>query len=332
MRSYWPPSHSAMSCTCNRCVPVNHDTSLEDYFGSPGTDADTDRLLWEKAVASLTDPKVMKIAHNANFERTCLAAAFGLEMPPENWHCTMVQAAQLGLPASLEQLGKALGLREEDQKLTAGRALIRTFCQPCTPTARNGQRTRTLPHHEPGKWDLFKQYCAQDVETERKCHQLMANNSTSTERALWCLDQRINDRGVLVDLPFVEAASSCDQAYRSRLEKEALELTGLDNPKSVSQLKGWLEKEEGITVDSLNKQNVPELIKASSNGNTQRVLEIRQELSKTSTMKYEAMLRSAGSDGRLRGLFQFYGAATGRWAGRLVQSRISRRTRLRIST
>lgn len=299
---------------------LNHDTSLEDYFkAKPGVGDDADPELWELLRFALTEPSVLKVAHNANFERTCLAAALGCELPPEQWFCTMVQAARNGLPASLAALGPALGLKEEDQKLTTGKALIRTFCLPCAPTARKGQRTRTLPHHEPGKWDLFKQYCAQDVETERRCHQLMPHSTTDTECRLWCLDQRINDCGVLVDRPFVQAAASCDQTYRARLEEEALQLTGLDNPKSVSQLKAWLEKEEGIAVESLNKQTVPELIKAAANGNTQRVLEIRQELAKTSTTKYEAMLRSAGTDGRLRGLFQYYGAATGRWAGRLVQ-------------
>ena len=273
-----------------------------------------------EVLAALTDPDIVKTAYNAAFERTCLAAHLNLVLAPEQWRCTMVHAATLGLPGSLEKVGEALALKAEERKLASGRALIRYFCIPCAPTAKNNGRMRNLPGHDPERWALFAEYCAQDVETERTIRRILEQWPVpESENALWALDQKINDRGVRCDLEMVKHAIDCDTRYRSRLEKEALELTGLDNPKSVSQLKDWLEAEDGSPVASLTKGTIPGLIEGTDNLTVKRVLEIRQELSKTSITKYAAMGRAIGSDGRIRGLLQFYGARTGRWTSRLVQ-------------
>lgn len=271
----------------------------------------------------LTDPEILKTAFNAQFERTCLARHLKREMPPEQWSCSMVQALTLGLPQSLAGVAEALKL--DERKDAGGKILISYFCKPCKGTKTNSNRTRNRPHHDQAKWEAFKAYCKQDVATERDLRKHLARYEPHTaaavefERRLWCLDQRMNDHGIALDLELVTNAIELDQAYKARLEEEAVKLTGLDNPNSVSQLKLWLSEAEGLEVDSLTKQTVPELLKQAEDETTKRVLTLRQELSRTSTSKYEAMQRAACPDGRARGLLQYYGARTGRWTGRLIQ-------------
>lgn len=267
---------------------------------------------------ALRDPEIIKTAYNANFERTCLAAHFDQEMPPEQWQCTAVHASTLGLPRSLGEVAKVLKM--DQQKMTAGKALINYFCKPCRPTARNGQRTRNLPDHDPEKWELFKEYCKQDVEVERAIrNKLAAFPVPEEEQKLWQLDQRINDRGVLTDRVLVTEAMKADAEVKARLEEEAIRLTGLDNPNSVAQLKGWLEAAEDIEIESLNKATVPELMKNTESDTVRRVLQIRKEMGKTSVSKYAALDRAMNTDDRIRGTMMFYGARTGRWAGRIFQ-------------
>lgn len=280
---------------------------------------------------SMFDPADIKTAFNANFERVCLAKYYGRAMPPDQWSCTAVLALTLGLPQSLAEVGRALGLPEEKQKNSVGTALIRFFSVPQKHKKAQGDinlftdnpksQYRNLPQDHPEKWEEFKAYCAQDVETERTIRGLLNSYPLSKfEQHLWCIDQQINDYGVEVDQKMVKHAMRCDRQYQKRLEEEAFELTKLDNPKSVSQLKAWLFETEGMEVDSLSKDTVPGLLKQTENAQVQRVLEIRQELAKTSVKKYEAMARSVCQDSRIRGLFQFYGAnRSGRWSGRLVQ-------------
>lgn len=271
----------------------------------------------------LTDPGILKTAFNAQFERTCLAAWLKREMPPEQWSCTMVQALTLGLPQSLADVAETLKL--EQQKDAGGKILINYFCKPCKPTKANGGRIRNRPWHDQAKWEAFKAYCKQDVETERDLRKHLSLYQAHTaaaaefERRIWCLDQHINDRGVLLDRELVRNAIALDRSYQAKLEAEAVRLTGLDNPNSVSQLKQWLYEAEGLDVTTLSKQTVPELLKQAADGTTKRVLTLRQEMSRTSTRKYEAMERAACPDGRARGLLQYYGARTGRWTGRLIQ-------------
>ena len=275
----------------------------------------------ERIMRALVSPEVVKTAFNASFERTCLAAFFKMPMPPEQWSCTAVWARELGLPATLEKVGEVLGLPEDKQKLKTGKALIRYFSVPCKPTKANGERTRNLPAHDPERWALYKEYNIGDVVTERAIRERLARFPVHpNERLLWIHDQHINDRGVGVDLHFAEQAVRLDGVIKSRLLESAERLTGLENPKSVSQLKSWIEKTSGITVDSLNKKSIPEVRERASNADVDRMLDIRAGLSKTSTEKYKAMLRTVGADSRIRGLTQFYGAnRTGRWAGRFVQ-------------
>ena len=262
---------------------------------------------------------IIKTAFNAAFERTCLAKYLGYPMPPEQWRCTQVHALTLGLPIHLE--GVALAMRIQQQKDTAGKNLIRYFCVPCKPTKTNGMRTRNLPEHAPEKWEQFKEYCRQDVVVERDIRKALERFPVlPVEQKLWCLDQKINDTGVRVNPVLVANAIACDTQYQERLTEEAAKLTGLDNPNSVAQLKDWLLETEGLEVESLNKATVPELIAQAESDTTKRVLELRQEMAKTSVKKYMAMDRSLCKDGRVRGLLQFYGAnRTGRWAGRLIQ-------------
>jgi DNA polymerase len=269
---------------------------------------------------ALTDPTVVKTAYNAAFERVCIGAHLRRTLDPAQWRCTAVLAATQGLPGTLEKVGEVLGLSDEEKKLTTGRALIRFFCLPCEPTAKNGGRMRNLPMHDPAKWEIFKEYCARDVEAERTIRGMLERWTVpDDESALYALDQRINDTGVKVDTKLVQQAIRIDGAFRTRLEAEAFKLTGLDNPKSVAQLKGWLEQEDDTKVESLTKGSLPALIAGASSDTVRRVLELRQKLSKTSITKYAAMGRAVCPDGRIRGLLQFYGARTGRWAGRLVQ-------------
>lgn len=259
-----------------------------------------------------------KVAYNANFERTCLRRLLpGCYLPPEQWRCTAVHAATLGLPRSLADVGAALGLAEEKQKLKEGKDLIRYFCVPCKPTKKNGGRTRNLPEHDPEKWATFIEYNRRDVETEREIRKLLETHPVPDEewQAYW-LDQRINDSGIGVDMGLVDAAIGISNQHNAELTGEAELLTGLDNVKSMTQLKGWLGHE-----GTLDKKAVKEMRESGElDGDTDRVLAIRQELGKSSVSKYEAIKRSVCRDGRVRGLFSFYGAnRTGRWAGRLVQ-------------
>lgn len=269
----------------------------------------------------LLDPDIIKVAFNAPFERTCLAAWLGKPMPAEQWEDTAVLARMLGLPSSLENVGSAIGLPEDKQKLKTGRALIRYFSVPCKPTKANGQRSRNLPEHDLNKWRLYKEYNTQDVEAERAIEKVLAKYEIDPkEWDLWRLDQHINDRGVGVDLELAAHAVEFDGVVKGRLFDEAQSLTGLDNPKSVAQIKGWIKEVSGVEVESLNKKSIPDVKTNANNENVNRFLEIRQGLAKTSTEKYNAMLRTACRDSRIRGLTMFYGAArTGRWAGRLVQ-------------
>jgi DNA polymerase len=271
----------------------------------------------DEIVNMIKDETVIKTAFNANFERTCLSKHLGVKLKPESWRCTAVQSSILALPLSLEGVGAVLGL--DKQKMTEGKELIRFFCSPCKPTKANGGRTRNLPEDAPEKWELFKTYCIRDVDVEKQIRQRLSKYPISErEQALYCMDQRINDRGIMVDLTLVTNAITCDLLYKEAAAERAYELTGLANPNSVSQLKGWLEK-KGLTVDSLAKDNVKELVKEST-GDVQEMLKLRLATSKTSVKKYEAIDRAVCSDGRVRGLLKHYGAnRTGRWAGRLVQ-------------
>ncbi len=269
-------------------------------------------------VAGITDPDTVKVAHNSAFERACLTRYLGRDLPPEEWEDTMILAAMNGLPLSLDAAGAALELR--DQKIREGTALISYFCKPCKPTIANGGRTRNLPEHAPDKWERFKAYCKRDVEVEQAIYRRLRNFPvTDFERKVWALDARINERGVRIDTGLVAAAIAQNEAFTTRRMAEMRRLTGLENPNSVAQLKDWLES-AGMSADSLNKAAVQELKDKAADPATRRVLELRQQLGKTSVTKYEAMQSAVCPDGRVRGLLQYYGAGrTGRWAGRLVQ-------------
>ena len=266
---------------------------------------------------AIFDVSVTKTAYNANFERTCLSKHFGRYIPPESWHCSAVQAAMLALPRSLEDVGRVLGL--DEQKMKEGKELIRYFCVPCKPTKANGGRTRNLPCHAPEKWELFKTYCKRDVDVEKAIRRKLHNFPIpESEMELYRLDQRINDRGVLVDMGLVEQAIACERLHKEVVTKRAYELTGLENPNSVAQLKGWLG-DKGMEAESLSKKAVADMI-AETDGEVEELLRLRLMLAKTSVKKYEAIERSACSDGRVHGMLMFYGAnRSGRWSGKNVQ-------------
>lgn len=276
-----------------------------------------DPTLWSIRRAILA-PDVVKVAHNSAFERAALAKWLGRDLPPEQWEDTMVMAAMNGLPTSLDAAGAALQL--QDQKIKEGTSLISYFCKPCKPTIANGGRTRNLPEHAPDKWKRFRAYGRRDVEVEQAIYyRLEAFPVPDWERRVWALDARINERGVMVDTDLARAAIDVDEAFKSEHTAEMRRLTGLDNPNSVAQLKGWLGA-AGVTVDSLNKATVKDLRATVTDPTTRRVLELRQLLGKTSTAKYLAMTTAACADNRVRGIVQYYGAGrTGRWAGRLLQ-------------
>lgn len=265
----------------------------------------------------LLDDTVTKTAFNANFERTCFSNYYQHSFRPEAWRCTAVQAAMLALPLSLEGVGAVLGL--DKQKMTEGKELIKYFCSPCKATKSNGGRTRNLPKDAPEKWRQFKTYCIRDVDVEKQIRQRLAKFPIpKREQEIYCLDQRINDRGIMVDRNLVNHAVACDLLYKETATARAYELTGLENPNSVSQLKLWL-KEKGLEVDSLAKDTVKDL-SMKAEGDVQEVLKLRLATSKTSVKKYEAIDRSVCAENRVHGLLQFYGAnRTGRWAGRMVQ-------------
>ena len=266
---------------------------------------------------AIFDVSVTKTAYNANFERTCLSKHFGRYIPPESWHCSAVQAAMLALPRSLEDVGRVLGL--DEQKMKEGKELIRYFCVPCKPTKANGGRIRNLPRHAPEKWELFKTYCKRDVDVEKSIRRKLHNFPIpESEMELYRLDQRINDRGVLVDMKLVRNAVSCERLHKEVVTKRAYELTGLENPNSVAQLKGWLG-DMGMEAESLSKKAVAEMI-AETDGEVEELLRLRLLMAKTSVKKYEAMVRSVCSDGRVHGMLMFCGAnRTARWSGKIVQ-------------
>ena len=278
---------------------------------------------------ALTDPNIIKTAFNANFERNALKNYFKLDMPPEQWRCSMVQATRLGLPSSLAMVGKALKFPEDKQKMQEGKALIRLFCTPKKVIKDKNQLTflqddnpnRNMPSSYPEKWNTFKEYCRQDVVVEREIRKkLDIYPILDKEHRLWELDQHINDRGINTDIDLINAAIEIDNLNIEKLTKEAINLTGLSNPNSPAQLKKWISEKVGYEVDKLTKDSIAELYKSTDNEEVKRVLKLRTMMAKTSVKKYEAMLKSRCKDGRVRGLLQFYGAnRTGRWAGRLVQ-------------
>lgn len=275
-------------------------------------------------IKMLFDPSIIKHAYNATFEWYCLNKLFFKETNVlwlSQWQCTMVHGLYCGYPAGLSTIGQAIGLPQDKRKLSIGSALIRTFCVPCKPTNKNGNRTRTLPHHEPEKWQLFKEYCKQDVVTEMEVgKRLLAFPIPDSEQRLWLIDHMINSRGVSVDQRLLNGALCCNEQITAALMEEAQHISGLQNPKSVKQLTEWLKEEIDEEIPDLQKETVKELLKNLDNDKACRMLEIRQELAKTSITKYMAMHGAVCADGRIRGLLQFYGASrTGRWAGRLVQ-------------
>ena len=266
---------------------------------------------------ALTDPKVVKVAHNATFERTCIGRMLGKELDPLQWECTMAQCARCGLPLSLGEAAKALGL--EVQKMTEGKKLIKQFCLPHEATLLGGSE-RVLPTDDLKGWQTFKDYCRMDVEVERELDKALAwLEPTQDEKALYALDQRINDRGVLVDMTLVDNAVRMDTIYKARLNVEAQQITGLSNPNSVTQLREWLGGRTGLQLDTLRKADLPDIKGSTEDEDVHRVLQIRAEMAKTSNKKYEAMQKTVCRDSRVRGLLQYHGTRTGRWAGRLVQ-------------
>lgn len=273
----------------------------------------------QELITALCDKSIIKTAYNAAFEWYCLNKFW--PSPIEQWRCTMVKGLYCGYPAGLKAIGDAMGLSEDKKKLMTGKALIRYFCVPCKPTKSNGGRTRNHPKHDQDKWKLFKEYNLQDVVTEKEIKKVLDKIVfPESEQKLWEIDMLMNACGVKVDKKLVEGALKIANTRTEQLLTEAQELSGLNNPNSVAQLKEWLENETGREVTSLNKNDVPELIKNTDSNKVKRMLEIRQELSKTSTKKYDAMEIAMGEGDRVRGLLQFYGAnRTGRWAGRLVQ-------------
>lgn len=270
-----------------------------------------------EVLEALTDGSVIKTAFNAAFERTCLSRYLNTPLSPASWQCTAVQSAMLALPLSLDGVGEVLDIRRK--KLKEGTDLVRYFSIPCKPTKTNEGRTRNLPEHSPEKWELFKTYCIRDVDAEREIRWKLRNfQIPESEMELYRLDQEINDRGIMVDRDLVSHAVECDLQYKDMVTAQAYELTGLNNPNSVTQIKEWL-MDRGVEVESLDKKSVKGLI-PETDGEVLEVLKLRLLMAKTSIKKYEAIERSVCSDGRVHGLLQFYGAnRTGRWAGRLVQ-------------
>lgn len=284
-------------------------------------------IIPEEILLALSDESVEKWAFNANFERVCLSRFLGKRLKPQGWYCTMIWSAYLGLPLSLEKVGEVLKL--DKQKMNEGKALIRYFSIPCKPTKTNGMRTRNLPHHDLEKWSTFKEYNQRDVETEMEIKKkLSAFPMPQSEWENYWVDQNINDRGILIDEVLVDSAIKFDEILREENMDRAIELTGLENPNSPLQLKEWLNK-KGLEIDSLAKKDVESALK-NAEGDIKEVLELRQELSKSSVRKYDAMKNVKGKDNRARGLIQFYGAnRTGRYSGRLIQVQNLRRNNLK---
>lgn len=274
-----------------------------------------------EVIHALTDPQCLKHAYNAAFEWYCLSKYMGAQLPPSQWRDTMLHGLYAGYTAGLDATGRALGIPEDKQKLATGKALIRYFCVPCKPTKSNGGRTRNYPHHDPEKWALFKTYNGQDVVAEMEIERrLSVFPVPDFVQKQWETDLLINARGVAVDMDFCEGALELGETIRAQLTDEAVQLSGLQNPNSVKQLARWLSAETGDDITTLRKETIKELLGRDNADHVQRMLEIRQELGKTSTKKYDAIEAAVCDDGRVRGLLQFYGAnRTGRWAGRLVQ-------------
>ena len=276
--------------------------------------------LWLKN--ALKNPLYIKHAYNAAFEWFALSKYLGW-LPPDQWRDTMLHALYCGYPASLDAAGRAMGLPEDKKKLTTGKALIRYFCVPCKPSNANGNRTRNLPKHDPAKWKLFKEYNGQDVVTEKEIdRRLSAFPGPAFVQKQWETDLTMNARGVAADMEMVSGALVIGATVKSQLMAEARQLSGLDNPNSIKQLARWLTEatDSDAEITSVTKETVATMLKQPQPANVQRMLEIRQELGKTSTKKYDALETCIADDGRVRGLLQFYGAnRTGRWAGRLVQ-------------
>ncbi|MGX7092561.1 DNA polymerase [Hutsoniella sourekii] len=283
-------------------------------------------FLPEEVISAIQDDRVKKWAFNANFERICLSSYLGQSLNPESWYCTMVWSAYLGLPLSLEKAAQVLGT--DEQKQSEGKALIRYFSVPCKPTQANGQRTRNLPNHDRIKWRAFKEYNKQDVETEMAIQERLSHFPIpKMEWAHYHLDQRINDYGIEVDPILVNQAIKFDEQLRDENMRRSIQLTGLENPNSPTQLKEWLNN-QGLPIKSLAKKEVESAL-ADATGTVKEVLELRQELSKSSVRKYHAMENVMGNDQRARGLLQFYGAnRTGRYSGRLIQVQNLRRNNL----
>ncbi len=292
-------------------------------------------MIPEEIMAALADETVTKWAFNSNFERICLSEwlrrnhpeyfssysipedTVGDYLDPHGWKCSMIWSAYMGLPLSLAGAGAVLGL--EEQKLKEGKDLIRYFCVPCKATKSNGGRTRNLPEHDREKWELFKAYNQRDVEVEQSIQQKLAKFPVPD--FLWdefWLDQEICDRGIAIDRKMVEETIALDEISKNELSETMCEMTSLDNPNSVMQMKQWLSG-QGIEMDSLGKKEVAKLI-GEVDGELKEVLQLRQQLAKSSVKKYQAMQNAVCADGRARGMFQFYGAnRSGRWAGRIIQ-------------
>lgn len=271
----------------------------------------------EEIAEAIKSDTVIKTAFNAQFERVCLSKHLGILLDPSSWYCTAVQAAELSLPSSLADVGAALGL--ERQKMTEGKELIKYFCVSCKPTKSNGGRTRNMPGDAPEKWALFKEYCKRDVDVERQiAKKLEMYPISESEHRLYVLDQRINDRGVLVDLELARQAVKLNSIQTAVATEQAYTLTGLENPNSVAQLKAWLT-ENGVEIESLSKKAVAALAD-ETDGDIQEMLHLRLLMSKTLVKKYEAVMRSVCRDNRVRGMMRFCGASrTGRWSGNILQ-------------
>lgn len=277
-----------------------------------------------RVLDALLDPSVLKTAYNAAFELACLGKHFPFPLAIDQWRCTSVHALYLGLPGNLADVGKVVGLDQDKQKMANAWPLIRYFCLPCSPSKVNNGRTRNLPKHDLERWQLFKDYCQRDVEVERSISNRIGADSLAVpdiEWTLWHLDQRMMNRGAMLDRELVEAAIECDTIVRTRTLEEAVRITGLLNPNSREQLLEWLQTEEDASITDLTKKAVPLLLAKTDSSVVRRALELRQELAKTSVAKYHAMARvMSDEDDCVRGLTQFYGAnRTGRWAGRLIQ-------------
>lgn len=276
----------------------------------------------QEVVKDLQAPDIIKMAHNAAFEINALKRFY--KIWPDQWQCTMIHALYCGYPAALANTAKAMGFPQDKQKMTAGKALIRYFCVPCKPSKRNGGRTRNYHYHEPGKWEIFKEYCKQDVEVEREIeHYLRDYPVPKIEWDYWQYDQMINLEGTKVDIDLVKGAIDISEHASELLKNEIRMMTGIDNPNSVAQLKAWIEKKLGRPINGLGKEDVKNLMEEpeiKQDPPVMFVLKKRQEMAKSSVKKYTAMENAVCEDGRIRGLLQFYGAnRTGRWAGRLVQ-------------